>query len=256
MKSEQQQQVRRLFIQSDLNKTEIADTLTVDRRTIYQWSIDGDWEKLKTSAKCMPSMLAEKCYYLLGNLTDSLLSKDIQHQAVQKSDVDMIYKLAKTINILKKGSTINENMETFTWFLEGLHKRDAGLAEALIPHADAFITARAGSDAQFTAAAAGNQSHHEKSGHPSFPEKEIIEKWRDEEDAAAIAKEMQEAAAKASPAYVTPPSPSERAGVRPTAHGQVTPPSPSERAGVRPPAQGPVIPPSGTTGDASLSAAA
>jgi hypothetical protein len=190
MKQAQQQQARNLFIQSDLSKTKIAENLNVDRRTIYQWSIDGDWEKLKNSAKCMPSLLAEKCYYLISHLTDHLLHADVAYQTVTKSDVDMIYKLTKTVTMLKKGSTVNENMETFTWFLEGLHKRDANLAEALIPYADAFISSRTGTDpSEFTLAG------HDARGFKPFPEQAITEKWRDEQDAAAIIKEMEQAAA-------------------------------------------------------------
>jgi hypothetical protein len=187
MKTQQQTQARRLFIQSDFSKSEIAENLSVDRRTIYQWSVDGDWEKLKTSAKCMPSILAGKCYDLIGHFTDHLLSKDAFHQSVTKSDVDIIYKLAKTINILKKGSTVNEDMETFTWFLEGLQKRDAGLAEALVPYADEFITCRTATKPPVYATGAKSP---DANGITPFSEKDILEKWRDEQDAAAIAEEL------------------------------------------------------------------
>jgi DNA-binding XRE family transcriptional regulator len=186
MKPQQQQQARRMFIQSDLNKTEIADTLSVDRRTIYQWSVDGDWERLKTSAKCMPTMLAEKCYHLMGHFTDHLLSAEAHYQSVTKTDIDIIYKLAKTIRILKKGNTINEDMETFNWFLEGLQKRDANLAQALLPYADEFITCRTATQAPVYASAKQTDAN----GITAFPEKDILEKWRDEQDAAAIAEEL------------------------------------------------------------------
>jgi len=185
MKQEQQTQARRLYFQTNLSKTEIAETLSVDRRTIYQWSVDGDWEKLRTSARTMPSILAEKCYYLIGHFTDHLLSKESCHQSVTKADADILYKLTRIINLLKKGSTINENMETFTWFLEGLHKRDAQLAEAVAPYADTFISSRAA-----TTPSDFVMNGYTRQGFKPFSEKDITEKWRDEQDAEAILDEI------------------------------------------------------------------
>jgi len=190
MKQEQQTQARRLYFQTNLSKTEIAETLSVDRRTIYQWSVDGDWEKLRTSARTMPSILAEKCYYLIGHFTDHLLSKESCHQSVTKADADILYKPTKTINLLKKGSTINENMETFTWFLEGLHKRDARLAEAVAPYADTFISSRAAiTPSDFV------MNGYTPQGFKPLSEKDIQEKWRDEQDAEAILDEIRRSAA-------------------------------------------------------------
>jgi DNA-binding XRE family transcriptional regulator len=231
MKPQQQQQARRMFIQSDLNKTEIADTLSVDRRTIYQWSVDGDWERLKTSAKCMPSMLAEKCYHLIGHFTDHLLSAESHYQSVTKSDVDIIYKLARTIKILKKGNTINEDMETFNWFLEGLQKRDANLAQALLPYADEFITCRTATQAPVYASAKQTDAN----GITPFPEKDILEKWRDEQDAAAIAEELRKnvttsasenSTATPTPETEQPHTKTDEETAQATAEGQKTPPAP------------------------------
>jgi hypothetical protein len=238
MKPQQQQQARRMFLQSDLSKTDIADSLSVDRRTVYQWSVDGDWEKLKISAKCMPSMLAEKCYHLMGHFTDHLLSAENHHQSVTKSDVDIIYKLARTIRILKKGNTINEDMETFNWFLEGLQKRDPDLAQALLPHADEFITCRTATQAPVYASA----KQADANGITPFPEKDILEKWRDEQDAAAIAEELRKNATNTANQNIVktsaPETKQQHANTdeeikQTSAEGQTTPPAPSEKAGER-----------------------
>ena len=187
MKAQQQQQARQMYFQTNLSKTEIADKLNISRRSVYQWSVEGDWEKLRTSARNMPSILAEKCYYLIGHFTDHLLSRDSNYQSVTKADVDILFKLAKTISMLKKGSTVNENMETFTFFLEGLQKRDANLAQALIPYTDTFISSRAATDPSSFI-----MDGFTKQGRKPLSEKEMMEKMLDEQDAAAILEEMQQ----------------------------------------------------------------
>ena len=142
MKNEQQQQARHLYFQTDLSKTQIAELLDVDRRTIYQWSVEGNWDRLKMAASNIPSLLVEKCYYLIGHFTDYLLSRPEANGAVSRSEVESIYKLTLSIGKLKKGSTLNENMEAFTWFLESMKRKDPALAQQVMPYMDAYINSR------------------------------------------------------------------------------------------------------------------
>src|SRR4051812_22737992 len=128
MKNEQRREAQDLYLQSGLTKTQIAEKLNVSRRTIYQWSLEDNWDKLRTSARNMPSMLAEKCYYLIGHFTDHLLHKDAYYQSVTKTDADILHRMAITVNKLKQGSTVNENLETFTHFLERVSHKDPALA--------------------------------------------------------------------------------------------------------------------------------
>ena len=90
----------------------------------------------------MPLVLAEKCYYLVGHFTDHLLSRGSVNGGIAHSDAETLYKLVLSIGRLKKGSTVNENMEAFTYFLESIKKKDPGLAEQLMPHFEEYITAR------------------------------------------------------------------------------------------------------------------
>ncbi|MES2702046.1 MAG: helix-turn-helix domain-containing protein [Bacteroidota bacterium] len=146
MKNQQQQQARDMFIQDGLTKTEIADKLGVSRRSVYQWCIDGNWEQLRASARNMPAILAEKCYYIIGHFTEQLLQKDREQQPLIKAEVDMLHKLVNTAGKLKKGSTVSENMETFTYFLERVQKHDPDLAARVAPHVSEYIEDRRGVD--------------------------------------------------------------------------------------------------------------
>ncbi len=143
MKNEQQQQqARNLFFQTSLTKTQIAQVLNVNRRTIYEWSVQGNWERIKKSAANLPCILAEKCYFLIGHFTDHLLSRTNTGGALSRSEVESIYKLTLSINRLKKGSSVNENMEAFTYFLESIERKDPELAHKVVPYFDAYIRTR------------------------------------------------------------------------------------------------------------------
>jgi predicted DNA-binding protein YlxM (UPF0122 family) len=173
----QKQQARQMFFQSDMTRTEIADKLGVSRRTIYQWSVDGNWDKLRQSARNMPVMLAEKVYYLIGHLTDQMLQKDPLSPIVTKEEVDMLGKLTSIVCRLRKGSTVSENMETFTYLLERISSKDPELAQQVSPHLNDYIEARRGKTEKDFLLSGFNEN-----ATLPYPEQEIREKWLDEEE--------------------------------------------------------------------------
>ncbi len=184
MKTNEQDQARQLYMQTNLSKTGIGEMLGVNRKTIYQWSVDGDWEVLRTSARCMPSILAQKVYHLIGHFTDHLLQRDVAYQTVNKDDVNILSKLVTIVTKLKAGSTASENMETFTLLLEGLKLKDPFLAEEMQPHFETFVASKA-TMAHNSFLLDGYQPDASK----PFPEKDLMEKWQDEKDYGAIVAE-------------------------------------------------------------------
>lgn len=186
MKNQQHQTARELYFNSNLSKTEIADKLNVNRRTIYQWSVDGDWENLRKSARHMPAILAEKCSYIIGHFADSLLSADSSEVVISKTDVDMLHKLTLTLHKLKKGSTVADNMETFSYLLERIQRNDPALALQVAPYTEAYIKERRGkNECSFLL------NGFDEQGYLPWSEKDVEEHLRDEEEKAAILAEQQ-----------------------------------------------------------------
>lgn len=190
MKTKAQEQAYKLYFQQGLTKTAIAEKLGISRRTVYQWSVDGDWDTIKQSARCMPSILAHKCYLLIGHFTDHLLQRDSAYRSVTKDDVNILTKLVNNVSKLKVGSTSNENMETFTMFLEGMKYKDPDLADKVQPHVGEFIASGA-TMSQNSMVLHG----FDPDGSMPFPDEAIRERWLDEEDLKAIYEEKQRAAA-------------------------------------------------------------
>jgi len=189
MNSEQNEQARNLYIRSGLSKTDIAATLGLSRRAIYQWCVEGAWDDLLASAAIMPSMLAERCYHLIGNFTERLLLKDPSEEPVTTAEANTLCKLVNAVSKLKKGSTISEDMETFTSFLSGLDKKDPALAQAVAPHVTDFIACKkTGGETQLLMAGFKEQAAQQD------PAQRLHEAILDQQDAATILKEKMEAA--------------------------------------------------------------
>lgn len=142
MKNEKRAQAQRLFFQTNLSKSEIAAMLSVSRRTIHVWSREGDWERLRLSARHLPSLIAEQCYYVLAHLTRRILSEGREGIPVTLHEAEAMHKVALTIKKLKNRNTVNESMEMLTFFLDGLEKEDPALADRLKPHINKHITHR------------------------------------------------------------------------------------------------------------------
>ncbi len=143
MINEKKHQAKTLFFQSGLNNSQIASLLNVSRRSISTWVKEGDWNRLKQSAKYLPSMLAENCYHIIGHLTESYLSENRLTNPVTFKEVEALHKLTITAKKLQNRCTINENMELFGYFMEMVSQRNPELAQTIHPYIDEFISARA-----------------------------------------------------------------------------------------------------------------
>jgi hypothetical protein len=146
MKLEQQQQAQRLYFQTDLSKTQIADALGISPRSLHYWIRHNNWERLKKNAQHIPATLAENCYYIMGHLTNGILSEARADSPVTPQEVNMLYKLILTINKLKARATTNESMETLARLTDNISKRDPKLAADLQPHINEYIADCAATD--------------------------------------------------------------------------------------------------------------
>ncbi|MBL7690501.1 MAG: hypothetical protein JNM41_02835 [Flavipsychrobacter sp.] len=177
MINEKKHQAKTLFFQSGLNNSQIASLLNVSRRSISTWVKEGDWNRLKQSAKYLPSMLAENCYHIIGHLTESYLSESRLTNPVTFKEVEALHKLTITAKKLQNRCTINENMELFGYFMEMVSKRNPELAQTIHPYIDEFISARASVYTQHIQPDTFNSM-----GRIPFPEEDITEKQLDRQE--------------------------------------------------------------------------
>lgn len=141
MENDKKLQAKELYLQTGLNKTQIAEVLGISRRALHYWIRQDNWSRLKQSAEHLPSLMAEKCYYLLHHLTDNYL-QDYRAKNLNRDQVETLYKLTLTIKNLKNRTTINESMEMFALFQDRLQKQDPELAKSLMPYVEKYLTNR------------------------------------------------------------------------------------------------------------------
>ena len=187
MKHQQQEEAKNLYFNTNMSKTEIAEKLGVNRRTILLWCKQNNWDKLKESAIHMPAMVAEKCYYLIDSFANRLL-EDCYTGRLHLEDAQTIHLLATSIRKLKNRCTVNESMEMFNFFLEGLKRRNPRLAEEVQPQIEQFIEVRENQEMSDFLLEGFNDD-----GTLPYPAKAITEQNADRKDLEALDKEIKQA---------------------------------------------------------------
>ena len=185
MKNEQHEQARDLYFQTNMSKTEIAEKVGVSRKTILFWSKEDNWDKLRQSARNVPSLVAEKCYHLIDQYASDLLGTGVGYNSLTLKHAQTIHLLAASIKKLKNRSTVNESMELFNFFLEGLKRREPELARQITPQIEQYISVR--NDAQIDDFL---QDGFDANGLLSFPVQEAQEQYLDEKEYKELTREF------------------------------------------------------------------
>ncbi len=207
MKNKQHDQAKELYFQTNLSKTEIAEKVGVTRKTVLFWAQQGNWYQLRKSARTLPSIVAEKCYYLVDQYASHLLTDGAIMANFSLRDAQVLHLLAGTIKKLKNRSTVNESMEMFNFFLENLNKRNPGLAEQVSPEIENYIDTRRRIEKNDVLLEEFNDD-----GSLPYRHKQQQEQWQDEDDNAQLWNDFEtfletRAAGAATPAGDTPPMP-------------------------------------------------
>ena len=133
---------RDLFFQTGKTQKEIAQIIGVSEKTIYLWMKDGDWKRLRSASRLMPSMIVENFYAQVQELNDDIRSRGTGRRYPTVQEAEVFRKMVMTISRIQKGHTQPEYMEMMQKFLSWLMSQDAGLGQALTPIADKFLKSR------------------------------------------------------------------------------------------------------------------
>lgn len=137
-KPNQLRQAHDLYFQTDMSQSQIAELLNVNRKTLYLWMKEGNWQQVKRSARHTPSVLAEQYYRQLAAINEKIEARE-EHPYPTREEAEIIRKLTLTIGRIKTGQTVSEHIETMTRFLEQLKVDAPSLVEEVLPYTDKFI---------------------------------------------------------------------------------------------------------------------
>ena len=132
-----------LFYQTDLTKTQIADCLGINRRTLTNWASDNHWDRIRTSARHMPALIAENLYIAIAHLTNSVVAEDRINKPITDTESKILHRLILDVNKLKNRSTLNENLEMLRYFMEFVEAKDPNAIDTIQPFVNEYIKSRA-----------------------------------------------------------------------------------------------------------------
>ncbi|MBE2290518.1 MAG: hypothetical protein IAE95_13245 [Chitinophagaceae bacterium] len=225
MNAELQAKARKLYLQTDLSKTEIATVLGIPIRTLHYWVGVQRWDIQKQCVLQAPSVIVTNCYQILANFTGQLLAPERRDTLMTHKEAETIHKLTVTISKLKARTTLGENMDIFNNFLQNIRSYSPQLADLIAPHVTAFIAAGATAPTAAPAHAAGVPTQAEMDEEAHLDLEEELEEQREKEQAQTPHTHSH---------TQTPQTHSHTQTSAPASHGaHSTSPSPSERAGER-----------------------
>jgi transposase-like protein len=146
MKRNQFLEAERLYFETKMTKTEIAETLGINRRTLHNWIHENEWDRLKNNAQHMPVYLAENCHFILANMMRHLMSDARAGQPATPAEVQAIQRLTTTAHRLRAGHTISETMQLTNQLLDFVCLHNPAMAIELSPLLRQFVTVRAKGD--------------------------------------------------------------------------------------------------------------
>jgi hypothetical protein len=217
MNAELQAKARKLFLQTDLSKTEIATVLGIPIRTLHYWVGVQRWDIQKQCATQMPSAIATNCYQLLANFTGQLLAPERRGTLMTHKEAETIHKLTVTITKLKARTTLSENMDIFNNFLQNVRSYSPQLADIITPHVTAFIATGATGATAPTAAPAhtpGVSTEAELEEEARLDREEELEEQRERDQQQQKQQTEKRAHSTSSPAPASAPVSSETDGER------------------------------------------
>ncbi len=143
MKQNEKQMAEQLFCQTDISKSQIADCIGINRKTLTTWASDNQWDRIRTSARQMPNLIADNVYIAMANLTNSIVSEDRINKPITDSESKILHRLVLDVSKLKSHATLNENHEMLRYFMEFIQANDPEAVDIVQPLVNDYIKSRA-----------------------------------------------------------------------------------------------------------------
>jgi DNA-binding XRE family transcriptional regulator len=136
-KNEQQQQAKELYFNTDKTQQEIADILNVNRRTVYLWIRNGQWDKMQAAAKQAPGIILQHLFNHISAVNDRIMKReDDPCPTLQETEI-MRKLLGMTAIIYKQHA--GSYLQAFEELIRHVNKRDHDLAVLITRHADNYV---------------------------------------------------------------------------------------------------------------------
>jgi len=133
-----QQQAENLYFNSALTQQQIADTVGINRKTLYDWKQQGNWLRARCVTSQAPMVLISQYYEQLAALNVNIADRDQAWPT--KDEANIIGKLNNTVRTLRRdGKTKADAIELFANFSELLREKNPELNDKIAEYIEEFL---------------------------------------------------------------------------------------------------------------------
>lgn len=131
-----QEQARDLYLQSDLTKQQIADILSIDRKTLYLWIRNNHWDKVKVAARQAPAIIQQDFYNHISAINSKIYSRDDRMPTLQEVEMlRKLYTMVKGMDDVHVGGYYQSFQDLITFIADV----DRDLGKQVTGYADTYI---------------------------------------------------------------------------------------------------------------------
>jgi hypothetical protein len=135
-KSLKHQQAQDLYLHTDKTQDEIADILDVNRKTVYLWVKNGNWQEIKKAASQTPGMMRVKFYKFMDSIINKVEQREDECPTPQ--EVNMLHKLMKMNNMIS-GNHVGSYIQAFDELIRFICSKDLSLGQQVVKIADNYV---------------------------------------------------------------------------------------------------------------------
>ncbi|OJW81374.1 MAG: hypothetical protein BGO69_13840 [Bacteroidetes bacterium 46-16] len=133
---------RSLFFETGKTQKEIAGIIGVSEKTIYLWMKQGDWKRLRSNSRLMPSLIAENFLSQVQELNEDIRQRGQGKRYPTVQEAEIFRKMVMTIGRIQKGHTQGQYSEMMKKFLSFILPQNLELVKTLTYYADDFLKSR------------------------------------------------------------------------------------------------------------------
>lgn len=129
-----------LYIDLNLNQTEVAKRLGTNQQQINRWATADSWDALKSANRITAKQLALDLYKRMFEISQLA---EAEKRTITVAETDQISKLNACIRDLDKSADLPTYMQAFEEFLYFMTNQDEELSKVLPDYTLLFLTKKA-----------------------------------------------------------------------------------------------------------------
>lgn len=136
------QQARHLYMAMGKTQKEIAETVGVSERTIYNWIRSYAWDKLRKASMEAPAMVVENLCSQLVELQNAIASREPGKRYPTPQEAEITRSLVCSIERMKKYPSLAQNMQMMETFRTFVQPKNKDLARQIGNYSENYFDAR------------------------------------------------------------------------------------------------------------------